>query len=177
MRMVDDDLVMFDFRTVKNSDMTKELLDKIIRIKSVAWFHYGYEQQLMWIEHNINSNDIHVILLEDDIPVAYLNLISIEFSINGNKSQGYGIGNVCALRTGLGYGKELMNITNQYLISGKKTGVLLCKENLVDFYKKTNWVLLDRKIVLLNFDNSHIELMVYNVGDPIYNFVYLGKSF
>lgn len=168
---------MFEFTTIEHSEITKELLDEIIRIKSVAWFQYDYEQQLTWIECNINSNDIHVLLFDDGELVAYLNLLNLEFSINGNNAKGYGIGNVCALRTGLGYGKKLMDKTNEYLVFCKKQGVLLCKEQLIGFYKKADWILLEHKVVLLNFDDSPINLMVYNVENPISSFIYLGKPF
>lgn len=167
---------MFKITTFKHSEITKELFDDIIGIKSVAW-PYSYEQQMQWIKHHLKPNDIHVILSYDSKHVAYLNLVDIEFTINGIQSQGYGIGNVCSIRSGLGYGRELMLKTNEFLHSVNKQGLLLCRVNLVPFYKKVDWHLLNKNAISLSFDHTEIDIMIYNTDVPVTSLKYFGQPF
>lgn len=167
---------MYSLRVIKHSDITNDIVNEIIRVKSFAW-DYDYDNQRRWIESNISRNDIHVFLNDGSQNIAYMNLIDIEFRINSLLCRGYGVGNVCAIVKGKGYGRELMRQVNVFLKSHQKTGLLLCKEQLVRFYERVDWRLLDRSKITLGFDNSHIEIMIFNVNDEVADLIYLGKAF
>lgn len=167
---------MYSLKSIQHSNITKENLDEIIRIKSTAW-NYSYDKQKQWIDDNISLSDFHLILRKGDENVGYMNLINIEFLMNGITCRGYGIGNVCSVRKGFGYGKELMDMTNCFIVSNNKIGVLLCKNQLVKFYEKNGWRLLSRDKITFDLDNSHIETMVFNIDCAIDEFIYCGKIF
>ena len=125
-----------------HSHITEELLNLIISVKSVAW-PFSYEDQKKWIDKNIKDEDIHVLLFENDKPLAYLNLIKIDFHIDKELISGYGIGNVCATQKGMGWGKELIDSVNEYLKANKYIGILFCKEPLVKFYLESGWTIVE----------------------------------
>jgi len=168
--------IMSHQKFILHKDLTQKELNEIIEVKSVAW-HYSYHKQLDWINSNIKDTDFHVLMYSNKSLVAYLNLIEIEFSINRIVKHGYGIGNVCTIMQGKGFGKEIITKTNSYLTQNNKIGLLFCKELLVDFYKKNNWVLIEKEKLTLSFDAKSIETMIFNCDEGFHHLEFLGKSF
>lgn len=158
---------------VCHQELNNSDLERIIHVKSIAW-PYSRENQLKWIENNIKNDDIHVLLFDENKTIiAYLNLILVDFVINGENYSGYGIGNVCAARKGNGDGGMLMSEIKKYFITHKMIGLLFCKEETVDFYKKYGWEALPKsrtivhgigeeiKVMIINYDYNSIEQLVY----------------
>lgn len=167
---------MFSIKAILHKELTRSLLDKIIMVKTAAW-PYPYEEQKKWIDNNIKGSDIHFLLLKENKAIAYLNLIDIEVDIDNCRKKAFGVGNVCAIEKGKGYGNELMKLTNEYIIEKKRVGLLFCKSELVDFYKKFSWIQLGNSKLVLTFDNNNIETMIYNFNHSINKLQYNGKSF
>jgi hypothetical protein len=167
---------MFKINLIPHKEITNRQLEEIIKIKSKAW-PYSFYKQLEWISANIKESDIHVLLTLEQTSVAYLNLIKIEFKIDGIAKDGLGIGNVCAIERGNGYGREIISQTNFYLENKKEIGLLFCKESLVNFYSLNLWHLVEKKRLLLSFDNKSIETMIFNYYMHFNTFEYLGKAF
>lgn len=167
---------MFTSKLVHHNEIPIKILDQVVAIKSIAW-PYSYEDQLKWISKNLRPTDIHVLLYEGNILVAYLNLIDIDFLLDGESLQGFGIGNVCSMQKGKGYGSELLKVTNSYLLQEQKTGLLFCKENLIPFYSLNQWLLLKKESLKLSFNNLEIETMAFNLIDTFRMLEYNGISF
>lgn len=159
---------------ILHGDLKDADLKKIINVKSIAW-PYSEEKQLKWINDNIKEDDVHVLLLDDyQNMTAYLNMVSISFIINNIEYSGYGIGNVCAVKRGEGHGAILMNKLNEYFVSNKIIGLLFCKKDLLEFYKKQGWNILSQdkilvqgignqsEMMILNYDYSSIEKLTYS---------------
>ncbi|MGQ7871153.1 hypothetical protein [Sunxiuqinia sp. sy24] len=161
---------------IQHINVTPKELDEIIHVKSKAW-PYTYEKQIEWINQHLQDTDLHVLLLEDNIPVAYLNLGEIEIIIDNEKNKALGVGNVCAIEKRKGYGKELLKQTNKFMLKEKRIGLLFCKKELVNFYKKHSWVLLDKNQLSLPFNSQNIETMIFNVSDTPSSILYKGKPF
>lgn len=151
---------MFHIKVIKHQDITKQELDEVIAIKSKQW-HYNYEQQLNWINSNIKENDIHILLQLGNSVVAYLNLIDIDVEINENSIKGYGVGNVCAIEKGKGFGFEIMKEANSYILDSKKVGLLFCKQPLLRFYKSLSWNEVEPKNYKIN--GKDLNVMIFNV--------------
>ena len=167
---------MFSLKVIRHADISKNELDEIIKIKSVAW-PYPYEKQLEWISQHLKNSDLHLLLLENSKAVAYLNLVTIELEIDNKLIDALGIGNVCAIEKGKGYGNELMKLTNKLIKSSNKPGLLFCKPELVGFYEKIDWCILNRALVNLTFSNDNIETMINNFQKQIYSFKFKGTAF
>ena len=151
---------MFQVKVIKHQDITQQELDEVIAIKSKQW-QYNYEQQLSWINKNIKESDIHLLLLLDNNIVAYLNLIDIDVEINENFIKGYGVGNVCAIEKGKGFGFEIMKEANSYILDSQKVGLLFCKQPLLRFYKSLNWNDVEPKNYKIN--GRVLKVMIFNV--------------
>jgi hypothetical protein len=167
---------MFNLEFIPHKEVTQEFLDKIIEVKSTAW-PYSYEDQLDWINANLKDTDIHVLLYWNKTIQAYLNLIEIEFTLDGNLINGFGIGNVCAKEKGNGWGKELIKQTNRYLTQNNKVGLLFCKEILVRFYSLNNWRLIEKKKLTLSGHDESVETMIFNWEKGFQQLKYIGKPF
>jgi len=167
---------MFKLKVIQHANISKVNLDEIIRIKSVAW-NYPYEMQLEWIRINLKDSDLHLLLYEDDKAVAYLNLISIELIIDEITYSALGVGNVCAIEKGKGYGTELMKKANQFIVNENSIGLLFCKISLVDFYKKFDWSIVEETKLNLSFHNENIITMIYNFKLPFNQLSYNKRVF
>lgn len=129
-------------RLIRHKEITPEDVDKIIKLKSQHW-NYSYESQYKWLYENIADNDFHLILENSKHKlIAYLNIVYVDVECDGKSISHLGIGNVCVAKElkGMGYGILLMNIATYYIKLLNKTGILICKENLREFYKKTGWI-------------------------------------
>lgn len=167
---------MYEVIFVEHNQLTTELINEIIAVKSAAWV-YSYEAQLDWINCNLKNSDIHVLLLLDKRPIAYLNLIQIELKLDSKTHEGFGIGNVCAIEKGKGWGKILLSFVNDYIIKQNKVGLLFCKEGLIKFYNESGWKLVSNKNVFLSQVNSKVNTLVFNEPNGFSNLYYIGKSF
>ena len=163
------------FKFCKHSQIGQQELEKIVDLKKSHWI-YSSEEHLDWIRRNIKAEDIHVLMFEKEKLVAYLNLINIEVIINNTVQPFIGIGNVCSSEKGKRYGSILIEEVNQYLVQQKKYGMLLCKDILVDFYKKFRWVLLDTSLINKVFFKN-INVMLFNFEKNIISFKYMGRNF
>ncbi len=167
---------MYQLELIRHKEATKSQLDEVIRIKSITWTH-PYELQIDWFNKNLIDTDIHAILLLDGKSVAYLNLIDISINIDGETINGYGIGNVCSIVKGKGWGKEIMMLTNRFLEKENKTGLLFCRDRVLQFYKKCKWNIINKKKLTLNFNNDSIETMIFNRNLVFEHLEYIGRTF
>ena len=131
----------FRVKLIKHLDLIKFDLDRIIKLKQEHW-DYPYISHLEWINNNINEDEYHLMITDNsDNIIAYLNLVNVKV-VNVNESTTYvGIGNICVqiANSGKGFGKLILTLCNYYLNEMGMDGVLLCKPELLDFYKKFGW--------------------------------------
>jgi len=158
---------MFKLKVIQHAKVSKFELDEIIRIKSIAW-EFPYKMQMEWISKNLKGLDLHLLLYKNDNAVAYLNLISIELMIDTITFRALGVGNVCAIEKGKGYGAELMKQTNQYISNENSIGLLFCKTSLTNFYKKFNWSIIEETKLNLTFQNENVKTMLFNFNLPFH---------
>lgn len=164
-----------EFKFYLQSQLTKIYLDEIINLKNIYW-HHSYNGHEKWIKNNIRDEDLHMLMFENNVLVGYLNLIKINVSIDNSVSSFLGIGNVCSKEKGKGYGKQLLMGVNNYLEFNNLQGMLLCKNELTDFYKKSNWLLISKNLTNKSF-SENINVMMYNFNLKIMSFNYTGRNF
>lgn len=163
------------FKFCKHSQINQQELEKIVDLKKRHW-NYASKEHLNWIERNIKAEDIHVLMFEKEELVAYLNLINTEVVIDDTLQPFIGIGNVCSREKGKGYGKKLIIEVNDFVTGIKQNAILLCKDNLVEFYKKFNWTLVDKSLTNQGLDKN-INVMLFNYDKKIISFKYTGRNF
>lgn len=159
----------------EHSKVSSQEVLNICKIKSI-FGKYSLDSQLKWLDNNINQDDIHFMLQEESSLVAYLNLIKISVEINNKQYNCLGIGNVCSIKKGKGYGKVIMEKLNIYLTHNNIIGLLFCKDELVPFYKLFHWDLICAENVTILLNDININTMVFNKTN-IYSIKYTSKSF
>ncbi|MBC5837038.1 GNAT family N-acetyltransferase [Flavobacterium muglaense] len=160
---------------VKQKDISEQELLEVCKIKSV-FGDYSIGSQKQWILKNLYEDDLHFLLYNDDVLVAYLNLVDVRLLINGNLWSVYGIGNVCSSKNGSGFGSKIVRKLNDFLVSVDIPGYLFCKQNLISFYSKNGWAILDcdNSNVLKNIE---IKSMIFNFKENVNNIDYTGRLF
>lgn len=151
---------MFHIKLIAHKEITEDELNEVIKIKSAQW-HYSYEDQLQWIQKNIKDADIHVLLYFNENSVAYLNLIDIDLKLGEVFVRGFGVGNVCAVEKGRGFGFEIMSEVNRYILNSNKIGLLFCKDQLLKFYRSLGWKELESNEYKIKGDN--LKVMAINI--------------
>ncbi|WP_151830069.1 GNAT family N-acetyltransferase [Acinetobacter junii] len=151
---------MFEIKLIKHQDVTDQDIKEVIDLKSKQW-SFSLDKQMQWIKNNMKNSDFHMLLLLDKKSVAYLNLIDIELIVNGITRKGLGVGNVCAIEKGKGYGFELMKEANKIITNLNKIGFLFCKEPLLNFYNSLGWEELEPKNYNVRGDN--LKVMIFNI--------------
>lgn len=164
-----------NFKFIKHSQIEDHHLKEIVSLKKIHW-DYSTEEHTKWIQNNIHEDDIHVLMLDNDILVGYLNLVKIDVLINNISYPFLGIGNVCSKEKRKGYGNELLIEVNKFLIDNHQRGMLFCKDNLIDFYKKFKWQLID-KVLIDQPIFKNINIMLFNFDSSTRFLLYDGKFF
>ena len=152
---------MTDLEIIKHKDILFRDLLRAVAVKNVAWPH-PVESQVKWIIDNMQPNDLHVFLKENDKDCAYMTLSHVTATVNGVETPFMGVGCVCSAHPGMGGGKSLVVNVNKYLKENNFKGLLFCKESLLGFYSKYNWVLVPQERVRFSEEHPGVYTMVYN---------------
>lgn len=158
---------MLEIKIIKHENIQYSQLEDICKIKSI-FGNYTLESQLNWIENNVKANDIHFLIYDNNKLIAYTNLIEETLLINNEKINILGIGNVCVNEKGKSKGSLLMKNVNKFLSNNDKIGLLFCKKNLISFYEKTDWILIEPNYseeicwMIFNYDLAKKEAISYD---------------
>lgn len=165
-------LIMYKVNLIKHKNLKQEDLLKICAIKSLNW-PYPITEQLSWIKNNIEENDYHLMIKQNEEVIAYANLVNVTATtINGCDIVFKGVGNVCTSEKGKGYGNIIMTGVNNVLATKNWPGILLCKHNLLGYYEKFNW-----KTVETLCKKRGILTLTHNCNAPLGTLSNLSKIF
>jgi hypothetical protein len=165
-------MMSFEIDLIKHKNLKEEELLEICKVKSISWKYFLYEHR-RWINDNINEEDLHFCLKNKLKTIGYLNLVKRKLKINNVIYDIWGVGNVCASEKGTGIGKELMNRLNVFFNNKKCYSLLLCKDSLIDFYKKFGWKVIYRSEKV----NYMINENLYKNVKKIEQVELIGKEF
>ena len=167
---------------LKHEELTTCCKNQIAVIKDQHWKH-GMKSQLDWMDKNICYGDLHLVgKLQNDKNeriCAYLNLVHINASFDGNENECIGVGNVCVDKEyeHIGYGSLLLNQANEYLLKLGKQGILLCKDALVPFYEKCNWEKIFSKQVRIRSKDYIDNVMSFPIVKQHIDEIKLDRNF
>ena len=151
-------------KTFEISDYEKKA---ICYLKSIHW-KFKIDDQLKWFDKNIHLNDIHNLCLKNNKLIGYT---ALRFKECIRKTFDNQIrDNVLIFDTLIvdpeyrskGLGSELMKFNNKVIKETKLTSFLLCKQNVINFYKKNGWKLLNSNQFQLINHKSSSNGMIYN---------------
>lgn len=172
-------------KTKFKKKINKKFLDQIIYLKKQEW-DYNYRSQRDWIKNNLLQDDIHVTLEYKKKLIGYT-MLRDKLMLNSNKSlkkiyffdthiiekklRGKLINNIRP-------SKILMDNISKFLKKKKRSAFLLCKKNLIKYYKSSKWEMINKnkikikngkKLNLMSFGkiNKNIYLTIDIKKNPI----------
>ena len=92
---------MAKLEIIKHDDILFRDLLRAVTVKNVVWPH-PVDSQLKWIIENMQPEDLHVFLRENDVDLAYMTLSPFTASVNGVYTPFMGVGCVCSAHPGMG---------------------------------------------------------------------------
>ena len=160
---------------IKHNDILFRDLLRGIAVKNVAW-PYPVESQLKWIVDNMQPNDLHVFLKDGTTDRAYMTLSPVSAAVDGVATSFMGVGCVCSAKKGEGLGMQLMTRVNSWLKDNNKKGLLFCKQELLQFYSKYGWSVVEPTSVIFDTPHDGVFTMAYNC-DSINKLEYKDRLF
>ena len=129
--------------TRRHRELSKKQLTEIALLKDQHWPH-GVDSQKTWIARNFEDDDVHIILYQQETPVAYASLNRIRCGMDSREETFWGLGGVCVAkdRQKQGLGKKMVACANQFIAASKLPGLLLCHRELTGFYGVCGWEVL-----------------------------------
>ena len=151
--------------SVSTYELKNNQIKEICVLKNQQW-KFGIKSQIKWFKKNIKKNDIHNLFYLKSKLIGYTVLRKGTYKIkkkNSKKTYLY----FDTLIIDKKYRKKklsniLMSFNNTII---KQTGLfsfLICKKKLINFYKKNNWIKLNRKNVKILDHQFNICAMIFN---------------
>ena len=137
----------YNLISLNTQKLKKDKVIQICKLKDSQW-NFGIKSQLEWFKNNIKKNDIHNLLYIKSKLVGYTLLRKRSFNTKNQIKKKYILFDTITIHKEYRNKKlsNLLMIFNNTII--KETGLfsfLICKNDLVGFYKKNNWIKLKKK--------------------------------
>ena len=133
--------------SLKTSKLNKNKIIQISNLKDSQW-RFGINSQIEWFKKNIKKNDIHNLLYLKSKLIGYTLLRRRSFNNNNKLKKRYLLFDTLIIHKDYRNKKlsNLLMIFNNTII--RETGLFsffICKNDLVNFYKKYDWIKLKKK--------------------------------
>ncbi len=141
---------------------TKEI-NKICVLKNTHWKH-GLKSQIAWFTINTKKNDIHNIFYFKSQVIGYTLLRNRTCKINTILKK-YLLFDTLILKKNFrkkNMSSLLMNFNNQLIRLSNKFSFLICDNKMINFYKKFNWKILEKKKFVMLTNTSNKKGMIFN---------------
>ncbi len=147
--------------------LRKKDIHQIINLKNSQWV-YGVPSQLKWFndKKNVFKNDLHFYLKKNNKIVAYVQLGKRKYTIN-SKIKIYILFRTLVVlknKRGKNLSKKIMDEVLKFIKIQKKPCFLLCKTDLIKFYKRYGFKKLNKKKYKLEDHISKLHGMVHNLN-------------
>jgi len=141
---------MIQINSLTTRQLSKSDILNICKLKNQHW-KYGLNSNLKWFKKNIKKKDIHNLFFFGNKLLGYTLLRKRYAFIRNQKIEkkiNYLYFDTLIIKKKFrkrNYSKILMNF-NSYIITKQKLhSFLVCTKRLINFYKKYNWIILDKE--------------------------------
>ena len=157
--------------------LNKEKIIQISKLKDSQW-NFGLKSQIKWIQKNVKKNDIHNLLYIKSKLIGYTLLRRRSFNTSNQFKKKYLLFDTLIIHKDYRNKKlsKLMMVFNNTII--KETGFfsfLICKNDLVSFYKKNGWIKLNKKKTKVVDHAFSSNGMLYNTKKIQKYYFYINK--
>lgn len=148
--------------------LKKKEIKEICMLKDRQW-KFGLKSQIKWYNKNIKDYDIHNLLYIGTKLIGYTSLRRRSYKIGYRKKEKkYLLFDTLVIDKkyrGNKYSNILMKFNNKIIQQKGFFSFLICKKELINFYKKNDWKKLNKKSINL-VDRTFISYgMIYNNKD------------
>ena len=163
--------------SIKTSKLNKNKIIQISNLKDSQW-RSGINSQIIWFKKNIKKNDIHNLLFLKSKLIGYTLLRRRSFNNNNKLKKRYLLFDSLVIHKDY-RNKKLSNLlmifNNTIIRENRLFSFLICKNDLVDFYKKYDWIKLNKKNINVVDHPFSTNGMLFNTNKiKKYNF-YINK--
>ena len=164
----------------QKKDISIQDLKLICNLKDQKWNH-GIKSQINWFKKNVKSKDIHNLLFIKKVLVGYV-LLRERSCIKNENIKKYLLFDTLIIKEeyqNKGYARIMMNFTNEIIRKKKMASFLICEKEMIKFYQRFNWFLLETssfKIMDHNFSSNgmafNLKKQQDKIGENILNFFF-----
>ncbi len=165
-----------EVRFVNHLDCPSELIKNICILKKQHW-NYPIIEHIKWFNNNLSDEDLHVCIFNEEKLIAYTTLVNVKYKLeNDFEVSSLGLGSVCVDKSHLNqkYGLLVVQIVSAFIKFKNCNGILLCKDDLVTFYQKNNWIKYNGEI---NFLDTNLSCNLLSTEKISSQFIKLNKIF
>ena len=152
-------------KSIKNKNISKIILNKIIKLKSEEW-NFSKKIQLKWFKFNLQDEDLHNLLYLDKNLIGYTCLRERVFFLKSKIKKIYYFDTFIITKKyrSITVNKKklsdiLMRLNTKKINEKHSLAILVCNQNLVKFYKRHNWK--KSKAFKINKKTKYIR-MIFN---------------
>ena len=159
---------MITLKSVKTKFLTKVIILKICKLKNSHW-EKGINSQIRFFKRNCKPNDFNNLLYFKKNLIGYTLLRRRKF-YEGNKKKNYFYFDTLVINKkfrDLKLSVFLMNFNNYIIKKNNFNSFLICKKKLINFYKKFDWKLENKKKIKIIGLKKNKNIMSYNFKKKI----------
>ena len=151
--------------SIFSTEINKKQIKQICNLKNQQW-KFGVKSQINWYKNYIKKKDIHNLVYIKSKLVGYTLLRRRTYTILKSKNKKKYL-YFDTLIIDKNYRKQklsniLMKFNNMIIEKSGFFSFLICKKDLVDFYKKNNWIKINKKNVKILDHPFNINGMIFN---------------
>ena len=144
----------------------KEILD-IVKLKNSQW-NFGISSQLKWFNNkkNVFRDDFHFFLKKEEKIIGYVQIGKRKYILDTKEKNYYLFRTLIILKKerSEGLANKIMMEVSKFIKKKKRPSFLICKKNLIRFYKKYGWVSLNKKKFKIEDHKNLMSGMIYNLN-------------
>jgi len=143
----------------------KDILE-IATLKNSHW-NFGISSQLSWFKNNNNvfKNDFHLFLKKNGKIIGYVQLGKRKYILNSKENSYYLFRTLIVFKKERNekIAKKIMYEVSNFIKQKKLPSFLLCKKNLIKFYEKYGWIILNKKKFKVQDHKTSLRGMIFNL--------------
>lgn len=158
--------MLIEFRTLKTEKLSKKNILQICKLKDFHW-KFGLQNQISWFNKNIKKNDLHNLLYIKKDLAGYTSLRKGYYNYSKNKKKNFLLFDTLILNPKYrkkGMGNLMMRYNNFIITKEKKPSFLVCKKNLIKFYRLNNWRVLPNNKYKTMYKSFNLNAMTFELN-------------
>ncbi len=154
-------------KSLITKELNKNIILQICKLKNTHW-KFTLNKQILWFKENVKTDDIHNLCYLNKKLIGYTALRNIYYVFDKkDKSSKKKLLLFDTLIVDPKYRKKnlgvlMMKFNNLIINNENKPSYLICKKNMIKFYRSNNWILISKKEINIQFKSQSFTSMIFN---------------